>query len=102
LAYLEAFSFLAFHLAFHPAFHLHPFLTSFTSSNSYLAFLAFLRLLNHLEAFHPRLPFPCLASSASFDSYLAFLLRLLPSFTKPFSSCSTYLGRLLCLALTAI
>jgi hypothetical protein len=98
LAYLVAFSFLAYHL---PE-DLRPFLTSFTSSNSCQAFLRQPHLLR-LGAFHLLLPFPYLASSTSFDSYLAFLRRLLlPSFTRPFSSYLTYLGHLLCLILIII
>jgi phosphatidylinositol kinase/protein kinase (PI-3 family) len=75
-----------------------PFLASFASSDSYLAFLQQLHLL---EAFLLHLPF--LASFASSNPYLAFLhLHLHPSFTKPFSSYLTYLEHLLCLNLITI
>jgi len=90
-----AFSFQAFLLPF----NLHPFLASFTSSNSYPAFL--LQLLIQ-EAFLLLLPFPCLTSSASSNSCLAYLLLHHPSFIEPSSSYFTYLELLLCLNLIII
>jgi hypothetical protein len=81
-------------LELHP-FHL-PYLTSFASSNSYLAYL-----LGHQHQHLVVLPFPFPASFASFNSYLD-LLHLLPSFIKPFSSCFTYQVLHLCFTLTII
>lgn len=95
LAFLVAFSFQAFHLPL----DLLPFLTSFASSNSCLACLLQLLIL---EAFHHLLPYPFLASFASFNSCLACLRHLLPSFAKPFSSYLTYPELLLCLDLIII
>jgi len=90
-----AFSFQAFHL---PS-DLHPFLASFTSSNSCPAFLHQLLIQG---AFHHLLPYPFLASFASFNSCLACLHHLLPSFAKPFSSYLTYLELLLYLDLIIV
>ena len=94
-ACLVAFSFQAFLLPF----NLHPFLTSFASSNSYLAYLLQLLILG---AFHLLLPYPYLASFASSNSCLAYLLHRHPSFVEPFSSYLTYLELLLCLNLIII